>query len=193
MKIIGLSGTLASGKDTVAQLLEESYGFMHVSTSDMLRAEKKRVFGDSPEALLLRNDPFANELRATRGAGVLVEIAEEQYSKNIDKFPNGLVVSGIRSIGEAEKIKELGGEIVFVDADSRTRYNRTSIRARDNNDRDTTYDEFMNMEKSESPVGNNDKTVQNLPELKKLADIHLLNDGNDIEIFKSEAAKQLGL
>lgn len=193
MKIIGLSGTLGSGKDTVAQTLEERYGFMHVSTSDMLRAEKKRIFGDSPKALLLRNDPFANELRVVRGAGVLVEIAKEEYDRNASKFPIGLVVSGIRSIGEAEKIKELGGEIVFVDADSQTRYGRIAGRARDINDHGVTYDEFIDMEKSESPDNNSDKTVQNLPELKKLADIHLLNDGHDIEVFRSEVTKYLGL
>lgn len=191
MKIFGISGTLASGKDTIAQMLEEHYGFMHISTSDMLRAEKKRTFGDSPKALLLRNDPFANNLRATRGAGVLVEIAKEEYDRNSSKFPKGLVISGIRSIGEAEKVKELGGEIIFVDADSRTRYGRIASRARDINDHSVTYDEFMAMEKSESPDGNSDKTVQNLPELKKVADIQLLNNGHDIEAFKSEAIKHL--
>lgn len=80
MRILGVTGSLNSGKDTVAQVLVD-HGFFHMSTSDMLRAEKKQVFGDRPEALLKRNDPFAIQLRAEKGAGVLVELISEQYKK----------------------------------------------------------------------------------------------------------------
>lgn len=192
MKIIGLAGTLASGKDTVGELLAEKYGYLHVSTSDMLRAEKKRVFGDSPQALLMRNDPFANKLRENRGPGILVELAEEEYKRVADKYPGGLVASGIRSIGEADKIKELGGIIIFVDADSRIRYERIAGRKRDANDHSVSYDEFMEMERSESEVDPNDLTIQNIPAMKERADIFLDNNKNDIEEFKKYAEKELG-
>ena len=191
MKIFGLAGTLASGKDTVANLLAEKHGFLHVSTSDMLRAEKKRVFGDSPEALLQRNDPYANKLRETKGPGVLVLLAKEEYERNKSKYPGGLVASGIRSIGEAEEIKKMGGKIIFVDADSKVRYGRISGRNRDSNDSSVSYDEFMAMERSESEVDPDDKTIQNIPAMKDRADIFLENNGNDIEAFKNEAEKAL--
>lgn len=193
MKIYGLAGTLASGKDTVAEMLAERHGFLHVSTSDMLRAEKKRVFGDSPEALLQRNDPYANKLRETKGPGVLVLLAKEDYDKNASKYPGGFVASGIRSIGEAEEIKKLGGEIIFVDADPKVRYARIAGRNRDSNDSAVSYEEFMAMEKSESDVDPTDKTIQNIPAMKERADILLENNGNDIEVFKNEADKTLGL
>lgn len=192
MKIIGLAGTLASGKDTVGELLAEKYGYFHVSTSDMLRTEKKRVFGDSPQALLMRNDPFANNLRETRGPGILVELAEEEYKKVANKYPGGLIASGIRSIGEAEMIKKLGGKIIFVDADSRIRYKRIAGRNRDANDHSVSYEEFMEMERSESDVDPNDLTIQNIPAMKERADIFLDNNGNDIEAFKKYAEKKLG-
>lgn len=190
MKIIGLAGSLASGKDTVAELLAQKHGFLHMSTSDMLRAEKKRVFGDSPEALLMRNDPFANKLREERGPRVLVELAYEEYQRNADKYPGGLVASGIRSIGEAEKIKELGGDLIFVDAPIEKRYERATSRKRDVNDHSVTFKDFVAMEQSEAP-NSDDKTVQNLPALKSRADLVLINDGDDIEAFKAKAEEEL--
>ncbi len=192
-RIIGVAGTLGSGKDTVGDMLEERHGFFHVSTSDMLRAAKKKKYGDSPKALLLRNDPFANELRATKGPGVLVELAHDEYAKNQTKYPGGLVATAIRSIGEAEKVKDLGGVVVFVDADPKVRYDRVFSRKRDANDEKASFDDFIAMEQSESAAPKGDKTVQNLPAMKEMADIHLENNGNDIGAFQDYAEKILGL
>jgi len=193
MRVIGLAGTLASGKDTVGHLLAEKYGFLHVSTSDMLRAEKKRVFGDSPEALLRRNDPYAINLRSTKGPGILVELAYEEYRNHEHEFPGGLIASGIRSIGEAEKIKELGGVIIFVDADPKVRYKRAIARSRDKIDNEITYDDFLAMEQSESVGSRQDKSLPNLLAMKDMADLVLTNDGNDIEAFKKAVAAALDL
>lgn len=191
MKIIGLAGTLAAGKDTVSQLLADKYHFLHVSTSDMLRAEKKRVFGNSPEAFLGRNDTFTNELRAKRGSGILIDLSHEEYERNKDKYPGGLVASGIRAIGEVEKIKELGGILVFVDADPKIRYGRLASRKRDANDHGVSFEEFNAMEQSESPKDPNDKVVQNLPAMKRMADIVIVNNGNDIAAFNQQVEAAL--
>lgn len=193
VKIIGLAGTHASGKDTVGKLLAEKYGYLHISTSDMLRAEKKRVFGDGPESLLTRNDSFVNNLRKEQGPGILIELAVEEYKRVADKYPGGLVASGIRAIGEADVIKKMGGEIVFVDADPRTRYQRVIGRKRDANDNNVTFKEFMDMERSESDVDPHDLNIQNIPAMKDRADILLMNNGSDIEAFKEQIQKALGL
>lgn len=191
MKIIGLAGSLAAGKDLVGSMLEQKYGFLHVSTSDMLRAAKKEAFGNTPEALLLRNDPFANELRAAKGPGVLATLALESYNKEESKYSRGVVISGIRSIGEAEAIHDSGGIIIFVDAEPKIRYERTIGRGRDSNEHNTTFEEFMNMEQSERPKNNDDKTIQNLNAMKQMADIQILNNGNDIEAFETQVEQIL--
>lgn len=36
-QLIGLAGTFASGKDTLAKRLIETFGYEHASTSDMVR------------------------------------------------------------------------------------------------------------------------------------------------------------
>lgn len=189
--IIGLAGTLASGKDTVSHILAEKYGFLHISTSDMLRAAKRKEYGDTPAALLLRNDPFANNLRATRGPGILIELALEAYALQQDKYPGGVVISGIRSIGEIESLHAAGGVLLFVDADPNVRYNRTIKRVRDANEQGTTFEEFMTMEASERPADNSDKTIQNLNAAKEMADMHLENNGDDIAQFQREVEQLL--
>lgn len=182
--VIGVAGTMLSGKDSLSDYLVDQYGFAHASTGDMLRAEKKRVFGDTPEAVLLRNDPFANNLRAERGAGVLVELAYQEFMKNGGGV--GLVISGIRSIGEAEELKKIGGKFIFVDSDPKIRYERGHSRKRDHLDT-MSYEEFLDMEASESDgLDQKDKTVQNLPAMKRVADV-VINNDNNLERFLDEA------
>ena len=193
MKIIGLAGTFASGKDTVGQLLSEKYGFMHVSTGDILRAEKKKKYGNSPKSLLVRNDPFAMALRKEKGAGALVELAYEQYQKLEKQYPGGLVASGIRSIGEAEMIHKLGGMLIFVDADSKIRYERAFSRKRDDNDVTVTYKDFIESESAESNNPTKDKTAIDIPEMKKMANLVIMNNGNSIPAFKKEVEESLGI
>ncbi|MGH7234103.1 MAG: AAA family ATPase, partial [Candidatus Saccharimonadales bacterium] len=41
-KILGISGTNGSGKDTVAHLLEQDHNFLFISVSDLLRDELKK-------------------------------------------------------------------------------------------------------------------------------------------------------
>ncbi len=193
MKIIGLAGTFASGKDTVGELLSQKHGFMHVSTGDILRAEKKKQYGDSPKALLVRNDPFAMALRKEKGPGALVELAYDEYRKNEKQYPGGLVASGIRSIGEAEMIQKLGGMLIFVDADAKIRYNRAFSRKRDDNDVTVSFDDFLASEKAESDNPTKDKTAIDIPEMKKMANVVIMNNGNSIPAFKKEVEETLGI
>jgi dephospho-CoA kinase len=177
--IIGLAGTLSSGKDTIAHHLEREKGFFHCSTSDMLRAEKARIYGDTPEALLRRADPFANKLRAEKGPGILVQLAYEAFENSNAK---NLVISGIRSIGEVEKLHELGGVLLFVDADKEVRYKRVCSRGRDSQD-SISFEEFLAQEAVESEgIDPKDKTIQNLPAMKQMAD-HVMYNNSDLEAF----------
>lgn len=188
---IGLAGTLNAGKDSLGEILESDYGFLHMSTSDMIRLIKKREFGDTPQALLLRNDPYINNLRAEKGPGFLVQAVHDDWLSTKEKYPGGYVASAIRAIGEAEKIKELGGIIIFVDADPKVRYVRSQSRGRDANETGKTFEEFMATERSEIDVDPDDKNVQNLTAMKDMSDIVIINDQNSIEEFQKAALLKL--
>lgn len=187
--ILGLAGTFASGKDTLGVYLEQHHGFMHVSTGDIVREVAMTKYGNA-ERETLRT--LANELRSTRGPGVLVELALERYEMSKDLYPGGVVISGIRSIGEAERLTEAEGKLIFVDSPIEIRYERIQKRHRANEDR-LNFEEFKESEAKELQFGDPaDKTVQNIGVLRKMANMELTNT-DDLEAFFADARIALGL
>lgn len=180
MILIGLAGTNGSGKDTVGDVLSEQKKFLFVSVSDLLRAEaRKRKLPIEREVLRT----ISAEWRREAGLGVLVEKAVQEFNKTEDKY-NGLVVASLRNPGEVDTVHELGGIVVWVDADPKVRYNRLSSRQRSSED-NKTFDEFIAEEQAEmSHQG--DKATLNSDGVKQKADVFLKNDGNDIEAFKKQ-------
>ena len=185
--IIGLSGTFASGKDTLAQHLVQNYNFLHVSTGDMVRAVAEAEYGDTERPTLLKT---ANELRAKRGPGVLSELALERYEEERSNYM-GVVISGIRSLGEANIIQAKAGIIVFTDAPIEQRYERIKARSRANEEL-LSFHEFQKSEELEMHKEHDNPAVQDIAGVKELADIIVFNEG-DIEAFIHDAEQKLGL
>jgi dephospho-CoA kinase len=183
MKIIGISGTNGSGKDSLGQMLQQNHGWLFVPATDILRDELKKR-GKRIERKNLRD--LGNEWRKQFGVGVLIDKSVELYKKGNSK---GLAIASIRSVGEAERIHELGGEIVWVDADPRIRFGRVNNRRRSTEDI-KSFDQFLEEEKIEM-YGNDNKATINMAGVKAKADIFLENNSNDIEAFKVEAEKAL--
>jgi dephospho-CoA kinase len=185
--IIGLAGTFASGKDTLANHLVITKGFMHISTSDMVRAVAEAEYGNIERPTLFKT---ANETREKRGAGIFAELALERYKEEQDKY-QGIVVSGVRSLGEAEAIKKAGGKLVFVDSPMEIRYERIQARQR-SNEESLTFEEFKASEEAEELKVHDNPYVQDLTGVRELSDILLFNQG-DIEAYLAEAEQKLGL
>lgn len=150
MKIIGVSGSFASGQDTLAQYLRDTHGFIWISTSDMVRKVSMERHGS-----IERPDLFetATYLRKTRGGGVLVEIGIEEFATLNNNV--GLVLSGIRSMGELKAIVEAGGIMIYTDADPELRYERMVMRQRDAESK-LSKEDFLKREKAEWHVGDSD-------------------------------------
>lgn len=184
-KIIGLAGTFASGKDSLARFLEEKYKIKHVSTSDIVREFAQEKYGSIERPVLYKT---ANELRETRGAGVLSEIAIERYESYKQKYPGGICVSGFRAWAEAEVIKSKGGIIVFTDAPAKLRYERTVSRARDD-EKKNTFEEFLEREEAENGAVNSTFSIAGI---KPRADV-VLDNSSDLDEFLAEAEKELKL
>jgi dephospho-CoA kinase len=185
--IVGLAGTFASGKDTLAHHLVNTHDYLHVSTGDMIRAVATERYGNTKRSTLHKT---ANELRASRGSGVLVELALEGFEKRKEVY-KGVIVSGIRSIGEAEAIKAAGGTLVFIDAPIEIRYQRAVERNRTDGD-NQSFEEFKASEDQEMTAKTTDLNVQNMGAVRKLADTELVN-GHSIDEFISSAKEALKL
>src|SRR3989344_3037021 len=120
--IIGLTGSYAAGKDTVADFLVKR-GFAYYSLSDLLRKELVK------QGKLLSRDNLidkGNELRQNFGAEELARRILDQIKK--DGSENVVVVS-IRNPEEVKFLKKNSEfEMWFVDAPIKTRYERAKKR-----------------------------------------------------------------
>jgi dephospho-CoA kinase len=178
-QLIGISGTFASGKDTVADFLVKDFGFTHVSTGDMVRKAAQEKYGSIERPVLHKT---ATELRYENGAGALVLEALKE------KRP--LVITGIRSLGEAKALKQAGGVLLFVDAPIEMRYGRVKSRARDN-ETVLTLEEFRANEENEMYEGPNDEDF-NIRGIGQIADVTVENT-QALDEYIALAYAKLGL
>jgi len=193
LQIIGLAGTNGSGKDTVGHILAEQYGYLFISVTDLLRAEAKRR-GEPVEREVLRT--ISAEWRRELGLGVLVDKAVAEYETVKDQY-KGVVMASLRNPGEADRVHQLHGTVVWLDADAKVRYDRiqTNAAARGRSEEDNkTFDQFLAEEAIEmqTPHGG-DEAQLNGAGVKAAADIFISNDSNDLVEFKMIIEKALGL
>ncbi len=191
MKLIGLSGTNGAGKDHVGEFLARKHDYLFVSMTDMLREEARvRGLPVSREVLSM----ISAEWRRQSGLGVLIDKAIAFYESQ-PKTYNGLIVASLRNPGETDRLHELKGILVWVDADPHVRYERVQANAskRGRGDEDNkTFEEFLvEQEREMHPIG--DSATLNMAAVKEGADLTITNDGNDIEAFEADVEKALGL
>lgn len=183
-KLIGIGGTNGSGKDTLAQILVEM-GWMFVSGSDILRQElKKRHLPIERENL----SSLSSEWRRKYGLGHLIDKTVEVYAPKSARY-KGLVVSSLRNFGEANRIHELGGSVVWVEAPVELRYQRIYSRQRSTEDQ-KTFEQFLAEEQAEKEHTGDEATL-NWQGVKDRADFFITNDSDNIDDFKQKVQKTL--
>jgi dephospho-CoA kinase len=186
IKLIGVAGTNGSGKDSLGNMLQERHSWLFVSVSDLLRDEARKR-GLPIEREVLRT--ISAEWRRKYGLGVLVDKAVALLNKSGDKY-TGVVAIPMRNPGEAQKVKDLGGILLWIDADPKIRYKRIYSRKRSAED-NKTFEQFLREEHDEMDHLGGDEATLSLAGVKDIADIFLENNGNDIEAFKDYAEKTL--
>jgi len=182
LQAIGLAGTNGSGKDTVGRILAEKYGYLFVSVTDLLRAEAIRR-GLPVEREVLRT--ISAEWRRESGLGVLVDKAITEYEAAKGNYV-GVVIASLRNPGEADRIHEIGGSMVWLDADPRVRYDRiqanTATRGRAKED-SKTFEQFNSEEAAEmNKPTNGDAANLNMSAVKARCDIFITNDEEEKEL-----------
>lgn len=195
LQLIGLAGTNGSGKDTVGKTLADYHNYLFISVSDLLRDEaRKRGLAPSRENTRM----ISAEWRRAHGLGVLVDRACEAYKQTGDTYA-GVVIANFRNPGEADRIHELGGMMVWVDADPKVRYERVQAgRASRGADRavddDKTFEQFLAdeaLEMHKQPGA--DAATLNTAAVKEKCDVFLENNSNDLDEFRRKIESTLGL
>jgi dephospho-CoA kinase len=175
--VVGVVGSAASGKDTVANELTR-YGYNHTSSSDCVRDEI-HARGKTPSRSL--QTEIANEMRNTHGAGYWVD----RSLQTVGDSPK-VVISGIYSPGEGHYIKdEYHGSLIGVIAsldpekDLATRFQRLADRADGTRDA-LTFEEFKAAQERESSGTEMHQT--NIAELLKIARFTIINSAGLVEL-----------
>ena len=182
--IIGLSGTFSSGKDILADHLQEKFGLMHISLGDIVREIAQEQRGSVERPVL---QEVADDLRHKYGGSVLVDKAIDRYHNSIRTYA-GVVINGIRSLGEAKAVKELGGTLIYIDAPIELRYTRMQTRNKDGEAR-ISLEAFQEREAKELASGLSDADF-NLIKIKEMSDNQIINQGT-LEEFYLAAEKAL--
>jgi dephospho-CoA kinase len=164
--IIGVTGTLAAGKDSVSDYLKQK-GFFHFSLSDAVRAEcEKRGLPKDRDTLV----KIANEMRAERGYDILARLAIEAAGAS------GAANSAITSIRNPKEVEYLKTQpdfiLLAIDAPIEMRYERIKKRSRESDFVD--FETFKKQEETEMAGG---AGKQNLAEVMAMADYKIINGG----------------
>ena len=193
-KIIGLAGTNGSGKDTVGQILASRHGFLFVSVTEILRQELIKR-GQEVTRENLRS--LSAEWRRESGhLGVLVDKAVAIYEESPGKF-KGVAMASLRNPGEADRVHELDGTMVWVDSDPRVRYDRVQANAasRQRKGEDNkTFEQFQAEEQAEmnKPAGGDDASL-NMSAVKQRCDVFITNDSGNLADLQTTLKKALNL
>ncbi|GEM_PF-536867 len=187
-KIVGISGKIRSGKDTLANLMMED-GYYGVSLGEIVRDHSRTLFEKSPNPIAVENmTRTSNILRKQLGPDFLYKEAVRQFTelKDSRKY-KGLLMFSVRAPIEADNIIASGGKLVWVEASDEDRYKRAMDYLREGDER-ISFEEFKRNEESQfKPNLDLPTEIQmNLDYVKSRATNILTND-SDLEHFNSKA------
>lgn len=180
-QFVVVTGKEGSGKDSYGDHLAE-HRYMHVSAGDVLRARARaQGFKDSiPRSVLSR---IGDELKQEFGPSPIVKSTIAEYKRQQENFPAGLVISGLRRVGELTAFKDCGAVQVWIEADDDRRFTNQSQRGRgDQQDREA----FLERSRKEyygDTDGGGDGV--NLQAIESLADCVVVNDGSLEDLFRN--------
>ncbi len=176
--IIGITSFLAAGKGTMSDYLKEK-GFLIYSCSDIIREEcRNRHLEVTRENLQM----LGNELRKEHGPNVLAKRLCDKITIEKLKGINNFVVESLRNPLEIEELKKFNDFVlVFIDTDSKIRYERAKARLREKEAIDS-YEDFMVSEKKE--LESNDPNSQQLIKCKELSEYQVNNNTTKEDFIK---------
>ncbi len=178
MKVIGITGTIASGKEVVKDFLQQKFTSYYVSLSSVIRAEEQRKKKDFNRKSL---QDFGNEMRKNYGTHILAKMGVEYLPREREL----IIVDGIRNPGEAEWLKKTFGKNFFligVDAPQEIRWQRVQTRERQTDPK--TFEEFIALDKRDQGEGE-PEYGQQVGKCMSMCDFVIQND-DGLEVFQEK-------
>jgi dephospho-CoA kinase len=174
MKVIGLTGTIGSGKEFVKEIIKKKYDCYDVSLSGAIMNMAK----NNPKLSRKDLQEMGNQLRQKYGAHLLAKVSTEFMPREKPV----MIVDGIRNPGEAEWLRKTYKNnfiLVGVDAPQQMRFERIQKRGRPLDPK--TFEEFDQLDRRDQGEGE-PAYGQHVKKCLEMADIMINNDGNESEI-----------
>lgn len=175
MPVIGFTGALGSGCTYLAKGLEKHHKYHYCSLSEPIHHfVKKGGKEDTTENL----QDMGNLLRRKHGLECLAEFAVSEVNRDLkgieeDKRPVGIVIDGIRNIGEVEFLQQLPNfYLISVQAGTSKREGRTIGESK----RFKTNEEFKMAD--DRDMDEQTEYGQQVKKCNYLSDIIVINEGD---------------
>lgn len=173
--ILGVTGTNGAGKGAVVEYLVNVKGYTHYSVRDLIIEEVER------RGLPLNRTNIgetATSMRAEFSPSYFPEVFIERAKQSGEE---NVVIESIRTLKEAEYLKEHGAYLVGVNAPVEERYRR--ITARGSVTDHVSFEDFRAQEDAEySPKDATDPSQMNVLGVLERADYTVINDGTVEEL-----------
>lgn len=168
--ILGIVGEMAAGKTTVTNYLKEKYGAVTFRFSDMLFDILKRVHVESTRANLQQ---LSTMLRSAFGEDIMSKVIARDVEEADAQF---IITEGVRRPTDVACLQSLHGyALIYITADERARFERTTNRSEKSDDQTKTWEQFQKEGRQESELL--------IKEIAAKADFILNNNGTALELL----------
>ncbi len=169
--IIGITGTNGAGKGAVVEYMVSEKGFSHYSARTVILEELRNRHLPLTRAHMR---DVANDLRKEHGTAYVIERLYE-----LAKGDTKAVIESVRTIGEAEFLKEKQALIFAVDADRKIRYERVANKEGFEMTH-MSFEDFCAIEDRE--MSSSDPWDMNVFGVMQISNAHILNNGSVEEL-----------
>ncbi len=168
--VVGLAGSMGSGKTTVCGYLNKKHSAGQYRFSQILMDVLDRLHLPQSRANLQSLGIF---FRKEFGEGVIVNALRHDLEKDSSKI---VTIDGVRFVNEVEMIRQFPNNLViFTEAPVEKRYERCVARG-EKGEGSITFEQFLESEKKE--------TERHTAEVKALADFVVDNSGTKEELYR---------
>jgi dephospho-CoA kinase len=180
-KFIGIVGETGSGKNIFCKKINDSLDSVSIISSSSVLREALQVF--MPGSKITKEDLqwMALVLFKRFGKNFLSQAVKRRMSES---KKNIVVFDGMRMPADYKMIKEIGGKIIYITADPKTRWKRIQNRGEKKDDK-SSYREFLRRERAATEIS--------IPKIGKKADFMIRNNYSleDFSIKIMEVLKKI--
>ena len=175
MKVVGITGSIASGKGYVGEQIKKNFDCYFVSLAGAIQSAIEKKKGVVTREAM---SDMGDELRKQYGAHVLAKVSTEFMPREKPI----MIVDGIRNPAEAEWLRQTYKQnfvLLAIDAPQEIRFQRSQKRSEQKDAK--TIEEFVKQDERDQGKGEPDYGQQ-VGKCIAMANLKIINDGDEAKM-----------